>query len=821
MLKKIWAIVLSLALVLSVFPVTGVFADGKPAAMVETFEDGEADSSITALNTYAFTQNVAEGVGKGGGKALSITDIVNGSCVGFNHIHNTNSNTTEAVYLSYDIQFKTLPATITESTGMIIAGGSPSGVGTRVRVQGKTVDGETKLYFTDGSNAFSNGVVEAGKWYKIVYMKNQGVAANGTTVVQSNIGAVLDEAGNLIGFNRKGSDSSKHEGFSIIRATSDFTGAEILVDNVKFSTYDRTTYGPSVMETYIESGADGNVSRTAKSMVVVFEEALKTTPTATLTPAEGSAITCSVSKLYITDSTTSMIYKISWTGDLAAGTNYTLAISGANEAGKAIDGTVNFATAPATLEDEVLRDDFEDASEFSAEDSDGCRLYNTDYSTDTRKPFASAGHQGAFPVEGFDGEGTTAVEIRYNQKCKTGTYTALSSSVPYVFGDNNGVVVTYKMKINNAEVTGADGDFGGGTNAWIGCYTGNQRNSQLQAPYTVAVIDLDQSTGKHYIGASDCNKPDPEQAGERGFYYTEDTWYNVTYAANKTESRFVLTDIETGNVLWKNVKSMSNTSAYGYFINIANLRAREEKEGDVVVDNENGEGAAIIIDDVSLWQINDTENALHKLTADASSNENVVTFNFNQPTLVTADMLKVYKGDELNIEVEDVDFSIAYPNDVNFAKNIVTVLGLEPGETYTLEYSRITSAGGASFASGETVTKLITISAPDTTMMTAAEYNETTGKVNLKFWAQGNETAGRFIAAFYQAGTAKNLVAAAVSENENFVAGKNEIEISVTKDVSDATSLVIYAWDGLGNITPLCVPTKTIAINTENVSTEE
>ena len=335
MIKRILTLSLCVMMLVSLCPTTSVFAtDGKPAIIVEDFEDGAVDASIVKLNDPTFTQNVSNGV-------LSITNIVNGSCLGFNHDYKA---ATEAVYLSYDIQFKTLPTTITEDTAMIVAGATPSGGMATMRIKGATVDGETKLRFADqnGTTVLSNTAVEEGKWYKIIFTRNFTVASNGAN---SNIAiaAVLDEDGKLIGFNRRTGMGNAHTQYSIIRSASSFAGAEILIDNVKFSAYDRTTYGPSVMDYFVATKANGCVNPTAKSMVVSFEEALKTTPTATITSGSNT-IACTVAQL--SSATTTMLYKITWTDDLAAGKNYTLSISGNNEAGKPIVGTdvISFTT---------------------------------------------------------------------------------------------------------------------------------------------------------------------------------------------------------------------------------------------------------------------------------------------------------------------------------------------------------------------------------------------------------------------------------------------------------------------------------------------
>lgn len=915
MLKKIWAIVLSLALVLSVFPVTGVFAASKYDNEVdEDFEGTGYNNRIT--NIGASTTNTATisvvAEGRNGGNALQVENLAKQTAVGVTYVAPSSA---VAAYLSYDICFKKFPENITGEKVLLngFAATRPNSGGQTFVLKQIVENGENKYIFYDERSTGKTKICDAeeNKWYTVKW----GFSGSTGTLFTE----LIDDTGRALFKGNVANNSNLDTGLSLVGANStsnDFGDGIVLIDNVYHNSWVRSTYGPSVVSSSLDSVIE-SVPVDTNSVTVCFDSLISSSGNAILKTAEGTTIeTCARS--YVLDShdtasgarnklsltwqaeltygttykldltglkndqskvvegenniitfkveeepkgpavLTSTIsngatdisvdtksvtvsfdqalsvksailkapgiedvvctvaevagasntYTISWQEDLSGNVTYTLDLTGSKNAASLTvgsTGVIKFTTEITAAAHTVLRDDFEDTSEFY--ESGGDYLYGKSGT----KPFSSGSTKhGAFPVTGYGNKGTAA-EIRYNHKVSSGSRATLYSAQPYVFGANDAVVVTYKMKISNAEVGGTEGAYTGGTNAWIGT---RDVNNNIPAPSQVmASIDLDGYTGEHYIGAGD-NSSVASMAGRQGFYYDEDVWYNVTYAITNSGANFTLTDISTGEILWNYSKTMSYSAGTAYYIGLVGMKPRTEDGG------ENGEGAAVTIDDVSLWTVNADISNKNDLTAIATSNENVVTFNFNQPTLVTADMLKVYKGDELNIEVEDVDFSIAYPNDVNFAKNIVTVLGLEPGETYTLEYPRITSAGGASFAAGETVTKLITISAPDTTMMTAAEYNETTGKVNLKFWAQGNETAGRFIAAFYQADTAKNLVAAAVSENENFVAGKNEIEISVTKDVSDATSLVIYAWDGLGNITPLCVPTKTIAINTEDINAE-
>ena len=779
MLKRMWAIVISVVMLVSLCPTTSVFAaDGKPAAIVETFEDGVVDSSIVKLNNYTFTQNVSNGV-------LSITNIVNGSCLGFNHDYKA---TTEAVYLSYDIQFKTLPTTITENTAMIVAGATPSGGMATMRIKGATVDGETKLRFADhnGTNLLSNTAVEAGKWYKIIFAKNLTDAANSNIA----IAAVLDEDGNLIGFNRRTGMGSAHTQYSIIRAASAFTGAEILIDNVKFSAYDRKTYGPSVMDYFVDTNADGYVKRTAKSMVVSFEEALKTTPTATITSGSNT-INCTVAQLQ--SATTTMLYKITWTDDLTAETNYTLSISGSNEAGKTIVGTVEFSTAPLTLADSVIRDDFENTSLFTV-DTAGTGYYSKD--DPTVVPFVGIGVHGVFLANGYSGT-NGAAEIKYNQANASGTYVNFRSSSPYVLDENKKIVVNYRMRINDAAaVKQADGTYTGGNYGRIGVKATEYGNPNVGD--SVATIDLDDYTGEGYIGAYRSSYYAADNAGEKGFYYTPGVWYNATYTIGVNSLTFKLTDISTGELLFENsLTGKTYNSASGYYISLAALDTR--------ANGENKEGAAVAIDDVALWQIDNSKDA-HALTASANANDNAVTLTFNQPTMVTADMFTVSKDSEGNEPVE-ANIDVKY---TDFDTNVVTISGIDCEESYYLDYSAVTSAGSAAIASGALATSLVqfTVSIPTTSVMGTASFAE--GTIALNYWNMDGNDSATFIAAFYKGTT---LVDVALLANKALSANRNSVSFAAADVPADADGMIVYAINSLGSLVPLCVPTAKVSIN--------
>jgi len=883
MLKRTWAIVLSLVMLVTLCPTTSVFAASKNDNLItEDFENGTINTAIAELNpSYAMTKQVADGVGKGGGKALEITSLSSGAVLGFDVP--AFAYTTEDAFLSYDFKFSKFPENITDGSMLYLAGVKKDGGTSTITVIQKTENEKKIYYFADQSGNALSDAIEKDKWYKIVYVKNYNVI----------YGMVTDDNGKIIAFNRRAGASAQTE-YSLIRGNTKTLGdGKVLVDNIQFNWFNKSTYGPSVSQYFIDRAENGTVSRNAKSALVLFDQAIATKPTAKLTPEGGSAISCTVTKENNKDYASTFLYTVSWTADLEIGKNYTLTLSGTNaqnvaidstglisfttetvaapkltsstiedgaanvlknigsvtvgfdtqlatmgatltpeggsavactmtvgniantyvvtlptlkgdttyilrfansknDAGVSVADTITFTTEAASIEETVLTENFEDNTTF-ATDENG-------YTTQYKGAFLYSDLNGAYKVEGYPNTGN-ALKFMYTNDAysRTRVYTAS----PYVFGDNETYVFTYRVKISNPEPT-----YNETTKKYedyLSAYFGGVHTSQYGTPQqsnTGAALTVD-SDGKHYIfGDGETEK----------WYYKENTWYNAVYSVNKDGISYSFLDEKTGEELFEYSDEGDYSAASGYYITLTHLGAK-----DTTLKRNTSADAYIIVDDVSMWKV-DTAKANHALTAeDASANANTVTFTFNQPTMITHnpsdndntnDML-VVKDNEKNevIPYSEYDIDIKY---TDFDKNVVTISGLEYGESYYLDYSGVKSAGGAAIASGEQTTSLVvfTMPTPAASLMDKAAY--TGDNVTLDYWNMDGKANAAFIAAFYKGTT---LVKVALLKNQALSANKNDVTFAAVNVPVDADGMIVYALNSLESLVPLCVPTAKVAIN--------
>ena len=118
MLKRMWAIVLSVAMLVSLCPSVSVFAataSKNDNLITEDFEDGEVDASIVDLSAdYTMERAVVDL--EGGGKALKITNLMNAARIGFNQTYSRDANVS---ILSYDIQVSKASSPDTQSNKVL------------------------------------------------------------------------------------------------------------------------------------------------------------------------------------------------------------------------------------------------------------------------------------------------------------------------------------------------------------------------------------------------------------------------------------------------------------------------------------------------------------------------------------------------------------------------------------------------------------------------------------------------------------------------------------------------------------------------------
>ena len=899
MLKRMWAIVISVVMLVSLCPSVSVFAASKTDFLIEEgFEGASYDTSkitnIGRSTAETLSPTIVEG-GKNGGNALLVTGIGPQEVLGINH----TAQSGRAAYLSYDINIRKLPDNI--SGDAILLSGF-AGCATDLSRQTFVLkqyeeEGNKRFVFFDNrsSSTYPGAQVDIceakeNTWYKMIWTLNGN----------SLYGVLLDEDGDVLFAGA--TNNYKLETVSIVGAnatTDNFGNGEVLIDNVYFNCWNRTTYGATVVGSSIDDVINA-VPQATKSVKVSFDTQIKT-PSAKLKTASGAEVeACTMTA---TDST-NLTYNVSWTTDLSSETSYVLdltatkndnnktitdstgaisfttetvaapaitnstiangatnvlknvgsvtvtfdsalATMGAtltpaggsavacdmtagsaantyvvtlptlkgdttytlgfatskNAAGVPVSDAISFTTEAASIEETVLTDDFEDTSLFTGNTG---TITNGYYNKEgLSAPFKSGTYHGAFAVPGYPNNSGTAAEIRFSRDEDAGANAWFSSSSAYEITDGKAVVLNYKMKISNAKpIPKGDGTFIGGNRIIIGA--DNRANTQPASSATLAYIDLDAHTGEHYIGFRGNEYLEDSDKGKKGFYYKENQWYNVTFLIDGTKEYFALTDISTGELLWEQSVERS-TSSYlrgSLYISPAFFDRRDRAESAY---QENKKGAAVTIDDIALWQIN-TAKATHALVANTPSvNENAVTLSFNQPTMVDADMLAVSTDSEGNTPVE-ADIDVKY---TDFDTNVVTISGLDYGKTYYLDYSAVTSAGGAAIASGEQATSLVafTMPHPAASIMDKAAY--ASGSVTLDYWNMDGKANAAFIAAFYKGTT---LVDVALLANQALSANKNEVSFAAADVPADADGMIVYALNSLGSLVPLCVPTAKVSI---------
>lgn len=785
MLKRMWAIVISIVMLVSLCPTTSVFATASKNdnLITEDFEGTTFSERITNIYpnadaTETLSPTIAVGEGIGGGNALLVSSIGQKEVLGIKDIEET-----KAAYLSYYVNFKTLPTDITGSDGGVglisnFAGAAANTSRAAIGVYQYGTGDEAIFKFYDVKNSKDICEITEGRWYRVEWNLNGN----------KNYVRLYSEDGTIL-FNNNYDGSAGQSTLSLIGAYTgySFGNGEVLIDNIKVNNWDRGTYGPSVTETSID-GNINNVSKDIKSVVVSFDSPIYSA-SATLKASDGITKVADCTMAVVdNDGEAKRTFTISWTAQLAAETEYILDLtSSKNDRSVAADSTglISFTTEDATLAETVLRDDFEDNTVF-ATDAKG-------YTAQYKGSFIYSDYNGAYKVEGYPNTGN-ALKFMYTNDAysRTRVYTAS----PYVFGDNETYVFTYRVKISNPEPT-----YNETTKKYedyLSAYFGGVHTSPYGTPQqsdTGAALTVD-ADGKHYIFGD---------GGTEKWYYKENTWYNVVYSVNKDGISYSFLDVNTGEELFEYSDEGDYSAASGYYITLTHLGTKSTE-----LKRNTSSDAYIIVDDVSMWKV-DTSKATHALTASDTANANTVTLTFNQPTTVTADMLAISEDSSGNPDVATSEYEIDVKY-TDFDTNVITISGLDYGKTYYLDYSKVTSAGGAGFdpdGDGEPSVSLVafTMPTPAASLMDKAAF--TNGNVTLDYWKVGSEATATFIAAFYKETT---LVDVALLANQTLIGNKNTV--SFAADVpADADGMIVYALEGLGSLVPLCVPTAKVSIN--------
>ncbi len=673
MLKKTMALFFVTVFLVMAIPAAGVFAAGEHnLSATENFEDGLLDATYFT-NDFSGAE-VRDGIGRDGGKALFV------SGTGGIRTKNTTVTTDDQPALSFDFKVTKMPTDFSaDSNGDILQLAHHDNSYT-ISVR---KDDDNKIYLvhrTDPTNCKVE--IQKDKWYRI------GEATDQASTHLFNY--VLDENGEKLFRQRKWNATNNDENafnYLIAGTLGGSSDMEFVIDNITYSVKNKATYGPALVYSSIANNATG-VSIVTRSMQVRFDSpfvcANNVWPASlagvTITPAGGTPVSCTAAPAI--DWFSSMDYTVSWPMDLQPSTTYTLDFSGCqNTSGAAATGAVTFTTGVASLEESVLYDGFEDTS---LHDNTG-HTYGG-----TTAPFYSNWNT-------FYSDGAVTVTDAYSGNYALKVSQINSSGEKYkarLLARNNyaadkTVVLTYRIKIKNAAVKydeatklyteGNAIDFGLLSDA---TYAVSQSSS-------VAWIALDQHNGQHYIGAHLPGAFSSEDtAGRKGYYYTEDKWYNVIRTIGSGKQSFALIDPESGEKLFESSKEKDPNSNIIVIVDIPDGRNNNDY-------STNNTGASVTVDDVSMWSL-DANAEAHKLAVtlptktEYDKNNEKILLTFNQPVMPDRHEVEVYYGDEC-VTSTNQTFKVSYKD---FNKVELDLTGLDYASDYTIDLNGIKSVAG-------------------------------------------------------------------------------------------------------------------------------
>ncbi len=545
----------------------------------------------------------------------------------------------------------------------------------------------------------------------------------------------------------------------------------VYVDNAEISAYKATEWvAPSLLSSTIADNAT-EVSSATSEVTLAFDQPLAST-TATLTADGGQGVTCTA-QLASGIGTKEHVYKLTLPA-LMADTQYTLALSGFSNGGKACTDTITFKTEDAGIS--VDRETFE---------SEAVLTYNRYVSEENilrKEPNGS--ELKTTLVDGYT-QGSKALNCAYGTGSATDA-TQLATAKGYGLPSYmvNGVskkgslVATYRIKVEDV-----------GTNPSINL-------GHLWSSLTPAYIQLKDGTlsvGNIWDGTSTWRT------------ISGDHWYNIVWKMDENGYEFSVVDAEgtgKGNLIYTKNKlwtaepvspdaDRESLTIYPFYM-VKSLAGSGKNVG-----------TSITIDDFAIWSVK-PESAKHALSVESSSADNgEFSFTFNQPVLGTANMFKLYAEKDGDSEICYLLPTFKYPD---FCAQTIAYTDVDYYTDYKLDYSGLTGVSGAPFgANEETITETFRNESVPEDMAVLGDIScngLTTGsKLAFNLYSKTAQSP-TVIAAFYNRSFPAELSAIEVVEDFGLNAGTNEKEITLTKNIN-ADYVRLYAWDGLTTMKPL------------------
>lgn len=357
MLKKILAITLSMAMLMSVSAFASVDTDSFTGKITytENFDDKTptADatsnpatvSDVLAENTSEVKTraNIVDGAGPDGSKAMVVDNTYYNAD---NRIFGTvnlgvSSTMTHVVKLKYDFKLTKLYTgswtwTCSLGGGVNMSSDKTSSIVYELFTIGK--DGSLSRY-SNGSLGDSGKDIEPGKWYTLEqYMDSSNWYG---WIYESDTKTPVAYS------THSNSSSRAYSSAVILNGSSAVCSAGMTFDNIVAERYTLANVGPTIVKAPEVAGKTG-VDVTTKTTKVQFDQMVGTSVKPTLTPADGTATACAIS----IDTTMPFTYNIALP-TLQPSTTYTLDLSGVKNGGGATvgnSGIYTFTTAGPAMD---------------------------------------------------------------------------------------------------------------------------------------------------------------------------------------------------------------------------------------------------------------------------------------------------------------------------------------------------------------------------------------------------------------------------------------------------------------------------------------